>query len=386
MAIRDCALRDPSFAKLLDVYNNRDRAAAAYRKEGGRVLAKLGFDVPDELVLAAGLMPVQVYADPDKELVYTNKMLEFAFDPMVRKQFEKLVDGTYKSQADFLAVSNSTDVIIRVFLYLREILRSLPEMQVPPTCFIDWLFTRNRMHQERNELTIRLFIKQLEDWTGNKITDEQIKQAAKLCNENRAALRKIGALRHGEEVRISGTEALVIIGAGFFMDKKEHTALVEELAKAAADWPVITAPRVFITGSVHEDLAVYSMIEDAGAVIVSEDHDWGDRSYDRDFNLDYSAVRGTVDRYMLRSFSSKKAFVSQRVQALNDAVKANGAQAVIFYTNIYEEAASWDYPSQKKSLDEQGIKNASWVKMQYPAKLNEGLAESIADFVKGLEA
>ena len=386
MAIRDCALQDPSFAKLLDVYNNRDRAAAAYRKEGGRVLAKLGFDVPDELVLAAGLMPVQVYADPDKELVYTSKMLEFAFDPMVRKQFEKLVDGTYKSQADFLAVSNSTDVIIRVFLYLRETLRSLPEVPVPPTCFIDWLFTRNRMHQERNELTIKIFKKQLEDWTGTKITDAKIKKAAKVCNDNRAALRKIGALRHGKKVRISGTEALVIIGAGFFMDKKEHTALVKQLAKAAAKWPVIKGPRVFVTGSVQEDLAVYSMIEDAGAVIVSEDHDWGDRSYERDYNKAYSPIRAIVDRYMLRSFSSKKAFVSQRVEALNDAVKESGAEAVIFYTNIYEEAASWDYPSQKKSLDEQGIKNGSWVKMQYPAGLSEGLAQSIAQFVKGLEA
>ena len=386
MAIRDCALQDPSFAKLLDVYNNRDRAAAAYRKEGGRVLAKLGFDVPDELVLAAGLMPVQVYADPDKELVYTSKMLEFAFDPMVRKQFEKLVDGTYKSQADFLAVSNSTDVIIRVFLYLRETLRSLPEVPVPPTCFIDWLFTRNRMHQERNELTIKIFKKQLEDWTGIKITDTKIKRAAKVCNAERAALRKIGALRHGKKVRISGTEALVIIGSGFFMDKKEHTDLVKQIAKAAAKWPVITGPRVFVTGSVHEDLNVYSMIEDAGAVIVSEDHDWGDRSYERDYNLEYAPVRAIVDRYMLRSFSSKKAFVSQRVEALNEAVKASGAEAVVFYTNIYEEAASWDYPSQKASLDAQGIKNASWVKMQYPAGLNEGLAESIAQFVKGLEA
>ena len=386
MAIRDCALQDPSFAKLLDVYNNRDRAAAAYRKEGGRVLAKLGFDVPDELVLAAGLMPVQVYADPDKELVYTSKMLEFAFDPMVRKQFEKLVDGTYKSQADFLAVSNSTDVIIRVFLYLRETLRSLPEVPVPPTCFIDWLFTRNRMHQERNELTIKIFKKQLEDWTGTKITDTKIKRAAKVCNAERAALRKIGALRHGKKVRISGTEALVIIGSGFFMDKKEHTDLVKQIAKAAAKWPVITGPRVFVTGSVHEDLNVYSMIEDAGAVIVSEDHDWGDRSYERDYNLEYAPVRAIVDRYMLRSFSSKKAFVSQRVEALDEAVKASGAEAVVFYTNIYEEAASWDYPSQKASLDAQGIKNASWVKMQYPAGLNEGLAESIAQFVKGLEA
>ena len=386
MAIRECALRDPSFAKLYEVYQNRDAAAAAYKKAGGKVVAKLGFDVPDELVIAAGLMPVQVYADPDKELVYTNKMLEFAFDPVVRKQFEKLVDGTYKEQADFLAVSNSTDVIIRIFLYLREIHRALPEMQVPPVCFIDWLFTRNRMHQERNELTIKLFIEQLREWTGKELSDEDIKKAARLCNENRAALRKIGALRHGDEVRISGTEALVIIGAGFFMDKKEHTALVEKLAEAAASWPVLSGPRVFVTGSVQEDLAVYSMIEEAGAVIISEDHDWGDRSYERDYNMKYSPVRAIVDRYMLRSFSSKKAFVSQRVETLNKSVAETKADAVIFYTNIYEESASWDYPSQKKSLDEQGIKNAHWVKMQYPACKNEGLKESITEFVKGLEA
>ena len=386
MAIRECALRDPSFAKLYEVYQDRDAAAAAYKKAGGKVVAKLGFDVPDELVLAAGMMPVQVYADPDKELVYTSKMLEFAFDPIVRKQFEKLVDGTYKDQADFLAVSNSTDVIIRVFLYLREIHRALPEMKVPPVYFIDWLFTRNRMHQERNELTIKLFMQQLEEWSGKKLDGEDIKKAAQLCNENRAALRKIAALRRGDEVRISGTEALVIIGAGFFMDKAEHTALVEKVAEAAASWPVLKGPRVFVTGSVHEDLAVYSMIEEAGAVIVSEDHDWGDRSYDRDYNMNYSPVRAVVDRYMLRSFSSKKAFVSQRVDALNKSVADSKANAVIFYTNIYEEAASWDYPSQKKSLDEQGIKNACWAKMQYPAALNEGLKDSIADFIKGLEA
>ncbi len=386
MAIRECALQDPSFAKLLEAYNNRDKAAAAFRAQGGKVLAKLGFDVPDELVLAAGLMPVQVYADPDKELVQTSKMLEFAFDPMVRKQFEKMVDGTYKDQVDFLAVSNSTDVFIRVFLYLREIHRSLPEIPVPPVCFIDWLFTRNRMHQERNELTINIFKKQLEDWTGKRITDAKIKKAAVICNKNREALRKIGALRHAKKVRISGTEALVIIGAGFFMDKKEHTALVNAVAKAAKKWPVLEGPRVFMTGSVQEDLALYSMIEEAGAVVVSEDHDWGDRSYDRDYNLEYSPVRAIVDRYMLRSFSSKKAFVSQRVDALNEAVAAAKADAVIFYTNIYEEAASWDYPSQKKSLDGQGIKNACFAKMQYPAKLNEGLAENIGAFIKGLEA
>ncbi|MBQ6670491.1 MAG: 2-hydroxyacyl-CoA dehydratase [Firmicutes bacterium] len=383
MAIRECALKNPYFAKLFDVYRNRDAAALAFKAKGGKVLAKLGFDVPDELVLAAGLMPVQVYADPDKELVYTNKILEYAFDPMVRKQFEKMVDGTYKDLADYLVVSNSTDVLIRVFLYLRELIRSEPEMPVPPTAFIDWLFTRNRMHQERNELTINIFKAQLEDWTGKKITDEEIVDAAKICNENRAALRKIGELRHAEQVRVNGTEALVIIGSGFFMDKKEHTDLVNKLAEDAASWPVITGKRVFVTGSVHEDLKVYSMIEDAGAVVVAEDHDWGDRSYERDYNMDYPVVRAIVDRYMLRSFSSKKAFVSQRVETLNNSVAAAKADAVVFYTNIYEDSASWDYPSQKKSLDEQGIRNICFAKMQYPAQNNDGLADSIAEFFRG---
>ncbi|MBQ9889980.1 MAG: 2-hydroxyacyl-CoA dehydratase [Firmicutes bacterium] len=383
MSIRKCALQDPSFTKLYEVYKDRDAAARAVKTAGGKVLAKLGSDVPDELVLAAGLFPVQVYADPAKKLVYTDQILEFAFDPVVRKQFEKLVDGTYKELADFLAVSNSTDVLIRVFLYLREILRSMPEQPVPPTTFIDMLFTRNRMHQERNELIFSLFRKQLEDWTGRTITDEDIKAAAAVCNANRAALRRIGELRHGEEVRINGTEALVIIGSGFFMDKKEHTALVEKIADAAANWPVITGKRVFLTGSNQEDLTVYSMIEEAGGVVIAEDHDWGDRSYERDFNMDYPVIRAIVDRYMLRSYSSKKAVVSQRIEALDAEVAAAKADAVIFYTNIYEDSASWDYPGQKKSLDAKGIPNACFAKMQYPAKANEGLAEKIAQFIKG---
>ena len=383
MAIRECALKNQHFARLYDAYQHRDAAALACKKAGGKVLAKLGFDVPDELVLAAGLMPVQVYADPYKELVNTDKILEFAFDPMVRKQFEKMIDGTYKELADYLAVSNSTDVFIRIFLYLREMIRSMPEMPVPPTCFIDWLFTRNRMHQERNELIVGIFKKQLEEWTGKPISDEAIKAAAEVCNADRAALRKIGALRHGEEVRVSGTEALVIIGSGFFMDKKEHAELVEKLAEEAAEWPVIKGVRVFVTGSVHEDLKVYDMIEAAGGVVVAEDHDWGDRSYDRDYNTAYPPVRAVVDRYMLRQFSSKKAFVTQRVDALNKEVADAKADAVMFYTNIYEDSASWDYPSQKKSLDDQGIKNACFAKMLYPAEKNEDLAAKIAEFIKG---
>ena len=91
------------------------------------------------------------------------------------------------------------------------------------------------------------------------------------------------------------------------------------------------------------------------------------------------------DRYMLREFSSKKAFVSQRVEALNREVEEAGAQAVIFATNIYEEAASWDYPSQRNSLEEKGIKTISYEQLQYPLGKNEGLKDKVSAFADSLK-
>lgn len=374
-----------AFLALKDAYDHREKGAAKARANGVKVLGELGFDVPEELVLAAGMFPVRIYADPEKALVETDKYLEYSFEPVVRAQFEKIVDGTYGNQIDYLAISNSTDVIIRIFLYLRELKRVEPEKPVPPITFIDWLFTRHRLHQTRDEFVIDLFKKQLEEWIGREITDEEIRAAGAVLNENRRALREMAALRHGQEVRIGGSEAMVIIGAGFFMDKEEHTALVKKVTEDAKSWPVLEGPRVFYTGANHEDNALYERIEAAGLVIVGEDTDWGDRSYDRDYDPKLPVIRGVVDRYLFREFSAKKAFVQQRVEALDREVNAAGAQGVIFYTNQYDEVATWDMPKQKKSLEARGIRHTTFGRMQWPVSQNEDLDEKLAAFAKEMK-
>ena len=383
MGIRSCAMESRAFLALKDIYDNRTRTAREWRAGGGKVVGELGCDVPDELLIAAGFLPVRVCADPVKPLKQTDTYLEYAFDPLIRAQFEQIVDGTCAGSMDALAISNSTDVIIRTYLYLRELKRVEPEKPIPPLDFIDWLFTRNRLHQVRNEHTVSLFLETVERWAGRSITDEDIRMAANVCNENRQALREMARLRRGSETRISGSEALVIIGSAFFMERSAHTKLVREVTADAASWPVLSGPRVFFTGSDQEDTKLYEMIEAAGAVIVGEDHNWGDRFYDRDFNPAYSPIRALVDRYMLREFSSKKAFVSQRVAALDREVSAADADAVLFYTNIYEEAASWDYPSQKKALEAKGVKTACFAKMEWPVSKNEGLQDELNAIVSG---
>ena len=384
MSIRDCALQSEAFAALKDVYDHRDREAAKWRAAGKKVIGELGCDVPDELIIAAGMLPVRIYADPERPLAETDKYLEYAFDPMVRAQFEKIVDGTYYDQIDALAISNSTDVIIRVFLYLREIHRVEPEKKVPPVAFIDWLFTRHRLHQTRDEFIIELFKKQVEEWAGRTITDEEIRAAGQICNENRQALREMAKLRHGE-VRISGSEALVIIGAGLFMDRAEHTKLVRQVTEDAAQWPVLTGPKVYYTGANQEDTVLYDKIEAAGMVVVGEDTDWGDRHHDRDYNPDYPVIRGIVDRYFLREFSAKKSTPAQRTEALDREVDAAGAQGVIFYTNQYDEVATWDMPKQRKSLEARGIQHITFGRMLWPVAKNEDLDEKLSGFAAQLK-
>ena len=385
MSIRDCALQSEAFAALKDVYDHRDREAARWRAAGKKVIGELGCDVPDELILAAGMLPVRICADTERPLAETDKYLEYAFDPMVRAQFEKIVDGTYYDQIDALAISNSTDVIIRVFLYLREIHRVEPEKKVPPVAFIDWLFTRHRIHQVRDEFVIGLFKQQVEEWAGRTITDEEIRTAGRICNENRQALREMARLRRGQEVRISGSEALVIIGAGLFMDRSEHTKLVRRVTADAAQWPVLAGPRVYYTGANQEDTVLYDKIEAAGMVVVGEDTDWGDRHYDRDYNPDYPVIRGIVDRYFLREFSAKKSTPAQRTEALDREVDAAGAQGVIFYTNQYDEVATWDMPKQRKSLEARGVKHITFGRMLWPAAKNEDLDEKLSGFAAELK-
>jgi benzoyl-CoA reductase/2-hydroxyglutaryl-CoA dehydratase subunit BcrC/BadD/HgdB len=383
--LRECAVESPGFSRLLNVWNNRLRGADQFRASGGKVVGCLGEDVPEEYIIAGGMMPVRIPPDPDTDLSEADRWLEACFDPLVRSQFDRIVRGETAKFCDYIAVSNSTDVLVRVYLYLRELRRTEPECPVPPTAFVDWLFTRSRRFQLANERTAADFRATAEIWAGRPISDVDVASAVALLNENRAALREISALRLAREPRISGAEALVITGAGFYMDRSEHTVLVRAVAKEAESWPVLTGPRVFFSGTEQYDTGIYDMIEDCGAVVVAEDHDRGMRWYEDDTDPALPPERAVTSRYMLRSPSPKKATVDARVEELCRAAKAANVQGVAVCMDRYEEAASWDFPEQRRALAELGITAREFFHLPYPAFHDPGLKTDMANFVRELK-
>ncbi len=345
----------------------------------------LGCDVPEEYLLAGGLLPLRIAPDPESDLAAADEYLEACFDPMVRSQYDRIVRRERAKPWDYLAVSNSTDVLVRVYLYLRELRRTEPEAPVPDTAFIDWLFTRSRKFQLFNEARAAEFRKKAEEWAGRPITDDDVRAAIEVLNGQRAALRRISALRLADAPRVIGSEALVITGAGFFMDRGEHRDLVNELADAAEAWPVLTGPRVYFSGTEQYRPDVYEALEAEGAVIVAEDQDCGMRWYEGDTDPELPPEKAVARRYMLRSPSPKKATVAQRVETLCSSAREAGAQGVAVCMDMFEEAASWDFPEQRQALEAMGIRAAEFCKLPYPPMSDPTLAGRLRDFAKSLK-
>ena len=382
MSIRECVQNSQAFAALQYAYDHRDAAAREHRRRGGKVVGMLGYDVPQELLIAADLFPVQITPVAGIRTPLAERYLELFFQTSSKLCFETLVNGCCSSYIDYLAVSNSSDQFVRLYLYLRELRRVEPELPIPELEFIDWLFSRSLLYAMRNERSLKLFWETAERWAGRSICEADYRRGVQICNENRAAVRELLSFRRGEHIRLTGEEALVIMGAGLFMDKPEHTRLVRALCADIPAWPEVPGTRIFFSGTDQADGWLYRTLEDSGAVVVGEDHNGGARLYERDVNPLYTPLRGLVDRYMLRTASIQKGGLSQRTAALNDAVHASGAQGVLLLSQKYEDAISWDYPEQKKLLDAAGIPSLKLRNLRYPFADNAGLKEQLRAFIE----
>ncbi|HHW06679.1 MAG TPA: 2-hydroxyacyl-CoA dehydratase [Clostridia bacterium] len=374
-----------AYEVLARAYRNRHERALQWKEQGGRVLACLGSDVPEELVLAAGYLPVRVCGEPGQATPLADRYLELAFEPTARSKFNRLLDGTY-AYADGLVISNSTDVLVRLYFYLRELHRVEPEIELPPFYFLDLLFMPSMISSEYNLGTLRSFQRILEEWSGQEITPDQLQEAIRLCNENRALLRQLAELRRGTAPRVTGVEALTIIGASLLMPKEEHNRLLCEILDKARRLPPLEGVRLFVTGSVHEQTDFYELIEACGGIVVGEDHDWGNRHFHTDVATDVEPLAAIRDRYHLRLASPNKHLVSHRVRALLDQVQECGAEGVVFFMRTYDEASTWDYPEQHQILESLGIPSKLFVRQPYTLANRRQLMEDITELVAQVRA
>jgi len=303
-------------------------------------------------VMAAGFQPVRLTGDPGAATPAGDRYLGPTVDGDRRSQFQLLLDGAY-GDLDGVVIARDGENFVRLFYALRALRKmASPEAaKVPPLHFYDLLHMQRPASAHYNRVRTQQLGEVLGRWSGKAVEDDALRGAIAACNENRTRLAALERLRTGDAIRLSGTEALQLAITSRLMPKAEHSALVERITAQANGRPAIAGKRVFVTGSGHDHTAFYELVEGLGAVIVGDDHEWGDRSFAGLVDeTTTDPIQALSERYHRAPPIGAKYSVAERAAYTADRARRAGAQGVIAYIKTGDPGPRWDVPAQRAAL------------------------------------
>jgi hypothetical protein len=117
---------------------------------------------------------------------------------------------------------------------------------------------------------------------------------------------------------------------------------------------------VFLTGSAPLGDDLYLAIEEAGMLIVGEDHDWGDpilsdrlpETIDPDRN---ALLRELALARLNGAPASASSSMASRAHATRTAIVASGARALLSVVRPHDEAPAWDWHHQSAQAGVPGV-------------------------------
>ena len=344
-------------------------AARTARVGHSAAVVHVGRDVPREVVLAAGLVPVRLPGAPGRTGA-GDHLFGAGIDDVARTQLTRVLDGDLASCAG-LAIGSDCEGSVRLFLHLWEVQRVEPHADVPPLAFVDCGHLPQPTTRAYNRVRFDEFVDQVARWAGRPIHDDDLAAAVATANGTRRLIRAIGELRTAAGgPRLSGADALACIGAAFCLSPADFAVLVGALLDEAADAPALPGVPVFLTGSSHDHAQAYELIESCGAVIVGEDHDWGGLAGQSDVD-EYGPVReALVDAYWAGAPAASGYGIAERAEQTARLAARAGARLVIAWLREHDPAPAWDLCGQREALAEAGIPL-----LELPARPYRGAAD-----------
>lgn len=322
-------------------------AARAMAASGRPIVGIVGRDVPAVLVTAAGGHPFRIA--PESEAAEAVAAADAVLGRAIDRAATLVLAAVLAGSLDFLAgilVSHDSEASVRLFYALQELHRR--GRIAVPVRLVD------QVHQDR-ESTLRFNVSQLagmqqsvESWTSTPVTAASLRDAVDAHGAVRAELVRLRGLRGA--ATLSGTRALHAYRAAAALAPERTVPLLRELPDSAAAVPASALP-VYLTGSAPLGDEVYRAIEAAGALVVGEDHDWGDpilsdRLPRADAQLGDPLLHDLAVARLRGAPASATSTMASRAAATRDGIEASGARALLSVVRHHDEAPAWDWRHQ----------------------------------------
>lgn len=340
-----------------EVFRNWRVNRAQYAKEwkertGGKIIGYFCTYVPEELLYAAGILPVRILGTHEVQDV-TEPHIFAMFCPFCRDCLAQGLKGRF-DYLDGIAIAQSC-------LHIRQAFTSW-QKHVP----VDYSYYLPMPHHVQSPratpfLTkeLEVFKDSLEKWLGRKIDDQAIDQAIEIYNRNRQLIWRVYETRKSESPPLTGEEAMELVLSSQMVDKQDHNVALETLLTRLAEREV-TRPcgtRLMILGSEDDDIKFVRMVESCGATFVTDDHCTGTRYFWNDVEPAGNRLQSIADRYVRRVPCPSKDWPRRtRVQHVLELARAYDVQGALVIQQKFCDPHELDIPALTKALNEAGVK------------------------------
>ena len=236
-----------------------------WQKQGNKTIGYFCSYIPEEIILAAGMLPYRVRATGSTETTMGDAYMGAFNCSFIRHCLDQALRGSYNF-LDGVVMLNGCDHVRRLWDTWRRKVDT-------PFCYflqIPHLISDLTFAWYKEEL-IR-FKESIEEHFQVKITDQRLREAIKTCNETRTLLGTLYQLRKKESPPITGTEALNVIIPSTAMPKDQFNGLLKRLLTEikGRNSQAQYRARLMVVAIILDDPSLTQIVEETGGLVVAD--------------------------------------------------------------------------------------------------------------------
>ena len=324
---------------------------AEYKAQGKKVVGVLPYYAPEELVYAAGIVPMGIWGSNTKTISRAKEYCATFYCTIAQLALEMLLDGTMDG-LDGIIPPTICDT-------LRPMSQNFRVAMGEKMSVIFLAHPQNRFEEFGLQFTVDQYNyvkKELEKIAGREITNDDIQNAIKVYNESRAARRKFVKLASDHCDVITPTKRSAVLKAFYFMLKDEYIAKLNELNAELEKLPVCDwqGTKVVTSGIICDNPALLAAFEENNIAIAADDVAHESRSFRTDVPENADPMMALAQQFANVDYEvllyDPKSSENRRGEFVANLVKESGAQGLVLFMQQFCDPEEMEYPYLKKAL------------------------------------
>lgn len=339
------------------IAGNPKAQLAKYKEQGKKVIGVLPYYAPEELVYAAGMVPMGIWGSNNKSISLAKEYCATFYCTIAQLALEMLLDGTMKD-LDGVITPTICDTLRPMSQNIRVAMGDkMPVIFLahPQNRFATWgmKFTYDQYRNVKSSL---------EKIASKAITPEELQKAIKVYNASRAERRRFTKLANEHCDVITPTKRAMVLKAAWFILKDEYTEMLKGLNDELEALPVCEwkGTKIVTSGIICDNPKLLAAFEENNIAIADDDVAHESRSFRYDAPEDEAdPMNALCKQYANMDYDvllyDPKSNENRRGEFVADLVKKSGAQGLVLFMQQFCDPEEMEYPYLKKALDNAGI-------------------------------